>query len=53
MPTSENVTALDLLILQAWAVNRLKDPANHKYVLHYWDLRGPNIILDDNHNLAG
>jgi hypothetical protein len=41
------------MILQAWVVNRFKDPINHKYILHYWDLRAPNIILDDDHNLAG
>jgi hypothetical protein len=52
-PTLENITALDLMILQAWAVNRVKDPINQKYVLHYWDLRAPNISLDDNHTLAG
>lgn len=49
---SGDFTGLDLMILQAWAVKCFQNqPSSPRFVLRYWDLRPPNIILD-NHRLA-
>lgn len=42
---------LDKMLLLAW-VRQHSGSANQSFVLHYWDLRMPNIMLDDKNNVV-
>lgn len=42
---------LDKMLLLAW-VRQHSGSSNQSFVLHYWDLRMPNIILDDENNIV-
>jgi hypothetical protein len=41
---------LDMMILLSWLLRKLSDSDNQPFVLHYYDLRPPNIILDKDGN---
>jgi hypothetical protein len=42
---------LDKLILLSWVHNQFSDSEDQPFVLSYWDLRLPNIIIDNEDNL--
>jgi hypothetical protein len=44
---------LDEMLLLSWVLKKFEGTEEQPFVLHYWDLRPPNIILDGNNNLAG
>jgi hypothetical protein len=44
---------LDEMLLLSWALKKFEGTEEQPFVLHYWDLRPPNIILDGNNDLAG
>ena len=43
---------LDTMLLLLWVRQRFAGSENQPFVLHYWDLRMPNIIIDNNENLV-
>ena len=43
---------LDLVLLLAWVVNKLSESDTEPFVLHYWDLRMPNIVVDQDDELV-
>lgn len=47
----EGYDGMDLMILLAWVVQQFPEEYTEPFVLHYWDLRPPNILVDKNHNL--
>jgi hypothetical protein len=55
MPYSpENLfDGLDVILLLSWLHRKFSESDNQPFVLHYYDLRSPNIILDQDNNLAG
>jgi hypothetical protein len=42
---------LDLMLLLAWVQNRFS-ASDESFVLYYWDLRMPNIVVDENDALV-
>jgi hypothetical protein len=43
---------LDLMLLLAWVKNRFSEFDIEPFVLHYWDLRVPNIVIDEDDDLV-
>jgi hypothetical protein len=43
---------LDLMLLLAWVQNRFFESDMESFVLHYWDLRIPNIVVDEDDDLV-
>lgn len=49
-PAMESHNGLDLMLLLAWVVQKF--PENEPFVIHYWDLRPWNILIDaETHDL--
>ena len=44
---------LDEMLLLSWVLKKLEGTEEQPFVLHYWDLRPPNIILDGNDDSVG
>jgi hypothetical protein len=44
---------LDKMLLLSWVHKQFSESKNQSFVLHYWDLRFPNIIVDKDVNLVG
>jgi hypothetical protein len=44
---------LDAVLLLSWALQRFSAYEDQPFVLHYWDLRTSNIIIDEDENLVG
>ena len=44
---------LDNILLLSWIQRKLACSDYQLFVWHYWDLRPPNIILDEYDNLIG
>ena len=44
---------LDEMLLLVWILKKFEGTEEQPFVLHYWDLRLPNIILDENDDLVG
>jgi hypothetical protein len=42
---------LDTMLLFSWVQQRFIGSDDQPMVLHYWDLRMPNILIDDHENL--
>jgi hypothetical protein len=42
---------LDKMILLSWVLRKFSESVP-LFVLHYWDLRMSNVIIDDNNNLV-
>lgn len=42
---------LDLMLLLAWVSKRFSGLHDLPFVLRYWDLRMPNIVVDEDYNL--
>ena len=51
-PSEKPFDGLDKILLSSW-VQRHSGPGDQPFVLHYWDLRMPNIMLDDENNIVG
>jgi len=43
---------LDTLLLLSWVCERFARLEDQPFVIHYWDLRMPNIMVDDDENLV-
>ena len=43
---------LDKMLLLSW-VRQHSGSGDQSFVLHYWDLRMPNIMIDDENNVVG
>ena len=50
---SEAVGGFEKVLLLAWITKELQFVDPNPFVLKYWDLRYPNILVDHEHNLAG
>jgi hypothetical protein len=48
----EGYDGVDFMVLLAWVLRQLPEEHTEPFVLHYWDLRPPNILVDKDHNLA-
>jgi hypothetical protein len=44
---------LDAVFLLSWVLQRFSAYEDQPFVLHYWDLRISNIIIDEDENLVG
>ena len=49
-PIEEPFGGLDHMLLLAWVRRQFSE--SQPFVLHYWDLRLPNIMIDENEDLA-
>jgi hypothetical protein len=49
-PSQKPFDGFDKILLLSWVVEQFSG-AKQPFVLHYWDLRMPNIIVDDNYNI--
>ena len=54
-PTTPEISfdELDQMLLLSWVRKKFSGPKNQPFVLNYWDLRLPNIIVDKDDNLIG
>jgi hypothetical protein len=52
-PAIKPFDGFDKMFLLAWLHKRLSEFDTAPFVLHYWDLRMPNIIIDNDNNIAG
>jgi hypothetical protein len=50
-PSLKPFDGLDKMLLLSWIRRKFSGSDNQRFVLHYWDLRMPNIMVDDDHNL--
>ena len=44
---------LDAMLLLSWVLQRFNSSEDQPFVLHYWDLRTSNIMIDEDENLVG
>ena len=51
--SEKSFSGLDKMLLLSWVKRRFSDADKQPFVLHYWDLRPPNIIIDEENNLVG
>jgi hypothetical protein len=52
-PTEKPFDGFDKMLLLSWIHKHLPQSNDEPFVLNYWDLRLPNIIVDKEDNLAG
>jgi aminoglycoside phosphotransferase (APT) family kinase protein len=50
-PAPKPYDGLDQLLLFSWIRRKLSDTDAQPFVWQYWDLRPPNIMLDEENNL--
>lgn len=50
-PSDKPFDGLDKLILLSWVLRKFSD-LNEPFVLHYWDLRMSNIMINENNDIA-
>jgi hypothetical protein len=50
-PSDKPFDGLDKLILLSWILRKFLDP-NEPFVLHYWDFRMQNIMINENNDIA-
>lgn len=50
---SKAVGGLEKVLLLAWVTKELQYVKSDSFVIKYWDLRYPNILVDREHNVAG
>ena len=43
---------LDTMLLLSWVRKRFSGSGSQSFILHYWDLRLGNIMIDENDNLV-
>ena len=51
LPSVKPFDGLDKMLILLWVRRKLSGSDDERFVLHYWDLRMPNIIIDDDNNL--
>jgi hypothetical protein len=51
-PSEKPFDGLDKMLLFSW-VRQHSGSSDQSFVLHYWDLRMPNIMIDDENNIIG
>ena len=44
---------LDEMLLLSWVREQFSTWADQPFVLQYWDLRMPNILVDEEYNIVG
>ena len=42
---------LDRMLMMGWVIKKFAGLEDLPFVLHYWDLRMPNIVLDEKDNI--
>ena len=53
-PSRPPYSGFDRMLLLAWILEQFTGEEIHQlFVLHYWDLRVENILVDNDHNIAG
>jgi hypothetical protein len=52
MSSRGNLNGLDYMILLAWVVQKFAS-FDGTWVLHYWDLHPPNVMLDERYDVVG
>ncbi len=53
-PSQPPYNGLDRILLLTWVLEQFTGETEHQpFVLHYWDLRVENILIDNDHNIAG
>jgi hypothetical protein len=50
-PLVKPYDGLDVMLLMGWVTRMFSGLEELSFVLHYWDLRMPNIIVDEHDNL--
>jgi hypothetical protein len=50
-PSDKPFDGLDKLILLSWILGKFS-VSSEPFVLHYWDLRMPNIMINENNDIA-
>ena len=51
MPSKKPFNGLDKIVLLSWILEQFSGADRQPFVLHYWDLRMPNIMIDDDYNI--
>jgi hypothetical protein len=49
----EDISGLDKMILLSWVLENIPGGDKEPFALHVWDMRPPNILVDEEHNLVG
>lgn len=49
----EDISGLDKMILLSWVLENVPTSHNESFALYFWDMRPPNILVDEQHNLVG
>ena len=52
-PSTPELNGMDRLLLLTWVTEQLRNTDHEPFVLHHWDLRPPNVFIDDNENIVG
>ena len=50
-PSEKLFNGLDKMLLLSWVHKQFIASDNQPFVLHYWDLRMPNILIDQDNNI--
>lgn len=50
-PSVKPFDGLDNMLLLSWVRRKFVGSDDQPFVLHYWDLRLPNILIDEGNNL--
>jgi hypothetical protein len=50
-PSTPPFDGMDKILLLTWVRKKLMEVNKQPFVLHYWDLRPPNILLDHDQNI--
>jgi len=51
-PSEKPFDGLDKMLLLSWVRKQFSGLDDQPFVLHYWDLRMPNILTDEDNNMV-
>ena len=51
-PSEKPFDGLDKMLLLSWVRKQFSELDDQPFVLHYWDLRMPNILIDQDNNVV-
>lgn len=51
-PSEKPFDGLDKMLLLSWVRKQFSDSDDQPFVLHYWDLRMSNILIDQDDNVV-